>query len=211
MISLSKYLLQYNFKYVLTGPLEGRFGWWRQSCGGNYYASVNQFLNADKSMRSRSLIKLNKLTVKEIREAFAENNNSRICAKNKAKLLLDSLSNVKDICRTDLGLIYYIAGFVARKVCNMAVIKSCLSCQSLVKISNEELKPSFNTVDNDDLHVEESTSNHGREFLLRFTRGGLIESSDLLFVTIKEFWSLYSSIFDSADAKSLFLSFSHRF
>ena len=30
-----------NFNFVLTGkiqsdPLEGRFGWWRQSCGGNY-------------------------------------------------------------------------------------------------------------------------------------------------------------------------------
>ena len=38
--------------------------------------------------------------------------------------------------------------------------------------------------------IEESTSNHDMEFLLRLTRGGLIEPSGLLFVPIKE-WSLY--------------------
>ena len=65
--------------------------------------------------------------------------------------------------------------------------------------SNEELKPGINTEDN-----EESTSDHDR-----LTRGGLSEPSDILFITIKECWCVYSSIFDSADAESLFLSFSH--
>ena len=156
--------------------MEGRFGWW--SCGGNYYDSINQFLNAEKSIRLRSRIKSNQLTVKEIREIFAENKNNRSDAKNKSTLFIDCLSNVKDICETDSGLIYYIAGFVAKKMCKVMKIKSCVSCQLLVKKSNEELTPTFG-MNGNELQVE-STSNNNREFLSRLNRGGLIEPSHLL-------------------------------
>ena len=92
-------------------------------------------------------------------------------------------------------------------MCKVMTIKSCVSWQLLVKKSNKELTPTFDTNGNE-LQVE-STSNNNREFLSRLNRGWLIEPSDLLFITIKECWSLYSSLFDSADAKSIFLSSSH--
>ena len=34
--------------------MEGRFGWW-QLCGGNYYNSVTQFLQAEKMTRLMSM------------------------------------------------------------------------------------------------------------------------------------------------------------
>jgi hypothetical protein len=59
----SIYLLEHrNFKYVLSGklqsdPLEGRFGWYRQLCGANYSVSLRQVLEAEKTIKLRSLIK----------------------------------------------------------------------------------------------------------------------------------------------------------
>ena len=41
---------------ICSDYLEGRFGWYRQLCGGNYYNSVIQFLQAEKTIRLRSLI-----------------------------------------------------------------------------------------------------------------------------------------------------------
>ena len=53
---LVKYLLQEKvLKYVLTGkcqsdPLERCFGRWRQSSGGNYFATERQFLEAERAI-----------------------------------------------------------------------------------------------------------------------------------------------------------------
>ena len=55
---------------------------WKVGLGGGAKA-VNQFLNAEKSIRLRFLIKFNQLTVKEIREVFAKNKNNRSDAKIK--------------------------------------------------------------------------------------------------------------------------------
>ena len=40
---------------IVSDYLEGRFGWWRQLCGANYYNSVTQFLQSEKTIRLRSL------------------------------------------------------------------------------------------------------------------------------------------------------------
>jgi len=56
MIGLVKYLLTKDeIDFVLPGLvqsdfIEGRFGWYRQLNGGNYYASVLQFLQAEKTI-----------------------------------------------------------------------------------------------------------------------------------------------------------------
>ena len=46
-------ILQHNFKYVLpgkfvSGPLEARFGWYRQANGRNYFISLKQLLQTEK-------------------------------------------------------------------------------------------------------------------------------------------------------------------
>ena len=52
-----------NLDYVLTDHiqsdyLESRFGWYRQLCATNYYNSVLQFLQCEKTIRVRSLVKI---------------------------------------------------------------------------------------------------------------------------------------------------------
>ena len=63
VIELVQYLLnpKNEINFVLLGLiqsdfLEGRFGRYRQLNGGNYYASVLQFLQAEKTIRLRSLV-----------------------------------------------------------------------------------------------------------------------------------------------------------
>ena len=41
---------------IVSDYLEGRFGRWRQLCGANYYNSVTQFLQAEKTIRLHSLV-----------------------------------------------------------------------------------------------------------------------------------------------------------
>ena len=60
---LCVYLLENDndIEYLLLGFLqqdflEGRFGWYRQLSGGNYYCSVLQFLQAEKTIRLRNLV-----------------------------------------------------------------------------------------------------------------------------------------------------------
>ena len=65
MIALIRYLFaRYSqLDFILLGNicsdyLEGRFGWYRQLCGANYYNSVTQFLQAEKTIRLRSLVNM---------------------------------------------------------------------------------------------------------------------------------------------------------
>ena len=44
---------QHFYLYILPGkfssdPIEGRFGWYRQTNGGNFYISINQLCQAEK-------------------------------------------------------------------------------------------------------------------------------------------------------------------
>ena len=62
ILELAKHLLErHGFHYVLSGklmsdPLEGRFGWYRQTNGGNFFVSVKQLLHSEKKIRCLSLL-----------------------------------------------------------------------------------------------------------------------------------------------------------
>ena len=69
--SLVKYLLEEKegLSFILLGKfnsdaIERRFGFDRQSAAGNYYLSVRQFLEAEKSMRIRCLVRHSKLALR---------------------------------------------------------------------------------------------------------------------------------------------------
>jgi hypothetical protein len=80
LMELSKYLLEEkSLKYVLFGlinsdTIERRFGWYRQLAGANYYLSVRQFLEAEKKIRLKCLVKFGKLNLKDVADVFAEGN-----------------------------------------------------------------------------------------------------------------------------------------
>ena len=90
---LCRYLLDdgdNGIEYILLGFLqqdflEGRFGWYRQLSGGNYYCAVVQFLQAEKTIRLRNLVDLG-MSMKDINAIFAP-------AKEKASLLTKARGN----------------------------------------------------------------------------------------------------------------------
>ena len=64
---LLNYLLDnMRLEFILTGHIQSdfpdfpdnRFGWYRQLCGANYYNTVLQFLQAEKTIRIRSRVKM---------------------------------------------------------------------------------------------------------------------------------------------------------
>ena len=63
IVALSEFLIREGvLKFILIGkltsdPIEGRFGWYRQSCGGSYFVTMRQILEAEKKIRTLSLMK----------------------------------------------------------------------------------------------------------------------------------------------------------
>ena len=59
---LALYLHQkLKLPYILPGkftsdPIEGRFGWYRQASGGNFFISIKQLIEAEKKIRTLSLL-----------------------------------------------------------------------------------------------------------------------------------------------------------
>ena len=85
------------------------------------------------------------MRIKEIRVALLSNDDKRVrCeAKENAVLLLSSITSIEHIGEVDSGLLYYIAGFVAKRLTSVKVITSCVPCQLLLKRSDNEIHPSF--------------------------------------------------------------------
>ena len=83
MIHLVEYILDEKpvIEYILPGflqqdPLEGRFGWYRQLCGANYFNNVLQFIEAEKTIRLHSLVKSG-FDMNAIKDIFEEVSNQR--------------------------------------------------------------------------------------------------------------------------------------
>ena len=81
LIDLCNYLLDVKgLDYILLGHtssdyLESRFGWYRQSSGANYYISVLQILQSEKSIRIKSLIESG-FQMSDLKNIFAATDNS---------------------------------------------------------------------------------------------------------------------------------------
>ena len=64
--------------------LEGRFGWSRQLCGGNYYKSVTRFLQAEKTINLCSLVSMGG-KMHEIKTIFKECNMNKSLEQHEEK------------------------------------------------------------------------------------------------------------------------------
>jgi hypothetical protein len=194
-VSLVKYLLdEKDLDYVLLGLiqsdyLEGRFGWFRQLCGGNYFNSVLQFLQAEKSIRIRSLVKAGYM-VSEIKEIFKNSNEGEkveleICINGILDEIRDfSFENNFSLSNADEATLYYTAGSIARSL--LKRIK-CSGCKELVSAGKEQLSVDMDASEFDTLPEE-------RQYIALANRGGLLRPSNLLYITCQHAWSLYSFI-----------------
>jgi hypothetical protein len=210
---LISYLLQEKgLRYVLLGKInsdaiERRFGHYRQLAGANYFLSVRQFMEAEKLIRVKALVKYSNFSMSEIKEVFASS--SQKCKdeiQRQAAELLLLLPDPIDINFTEEredSIIYYIAGYIARSV--MKRLK-CQLCADLVCESKEAPPIRFLNDDSDD-----SAEKSKEDFLQQINRGGLVKPSDLMFLFCLHVHELHKSIFGKKEVKEQFLrSNNHR-
>lgn len=157
ILELSVHLLEhFKFKYILLGKfqtdnLEARFGQYRQMSGGCYNISVVQVLEAEKKLKSVSLIKL----VSSINDGFEirdlhipevedECNNDSFGELEKDIDEFSDISNdLKDISLSDNDLVglVYIGGYICFK--NLKSNK-CNKCEELF-VEKKDSLVSFNS------------------------------------------------------------------
>ena len=146
LVHLANYLLdEKRLDYVLFGLMqsdcfEGRFGWDRQLCGGNYFNSCVQFLQAEKKIRLQSLVKMGFL-MNEIQDIFKRCNDATVAAvKRSGENLLQLMDNFgvdREIefngDDSDQSIIFYTAGAIVRSFLRKSKCSTCvtmLSCNS---------------------------------------------------------------------------------
>lgn len=208
ILSLVPYLFERypNLDFILLGNicsdfLEGRFGWWRQLCGGNYYNSVIQFLQAEKTIRIRSPVSMG-YDMKEIHRIFNESKkNKTMQQEEEIKLFLDDLDT---FCFSDDGvlndadksLIYYVAGYIAKSSLN-----NCEDCNYFISHGKVPLLLEMESTDD----IEESAVEAKEAFTAAVSRGGLTKPSDYLYITSVHASALYNHTFKDNELKKSLL------
>ena len=174
--------------------LKKRFGRYRQLSGANYFASERQFIEAEKAIRVKSLIKFSKYSIKEVCEIMKTDKKvDEDILVSHSETIMDGLSENIDneTLHMDNNIIFYVIGFIARS------LKKRIKCEECSNIlgSNEEISMPM-VVD-----IPEDCNS----FLNSINRGGLIKPSDLTFLSCIASWSVYKLIMDNNDSKSYFL------
>lgn len=116
-------IVKFKFSIVLLGQfesdrLERRFGRYRQLCGANYFLAVRQVLEAEKTIRIRSLVKFTKLSMAEIRECLSDKDTTKEDQLDAERLLnalpIDSFEWELPKDKAEQNMLFYVAGFHAR-------------------------------------------------------------------------------------------------
>ena len=182
-------------KYLID-PLEKRFGRYRQLSGANYFGSEKQFLEAEKSIRVKSLIKFSKYTMKEVVNILGTDDSKQNEAiELHSEAVSDMMLPTSTRCRMlDMGgdVVYYVVGFVARSIKRGV---KCVSCGNILgSDSGIEMK------------IDGISPLECQSFLDMINRGGLIKPSDIVYSSCGVAWDVYSRIMESYEAKSYLLS-----
>ena len=187
IVGLIEYLFErYPFlDFILLGNiqsdyLESRFGWWRQlNCGGNYYNSVIQFLQAEKTLRLRSLVSIgyNMSEIKSIYEISKVESSLQLQEEIRSFICDLELFEFDDLVELDAAesaVIYYIAGYIAK-----ALLRgSCDECANLISPGKVPIEVHFDNLNNANKRIVEAKE----EFISSISRGGLIKPSDYIYM-----------------------------
>ena len=119
---------------ICSDYLEGRFGWYRQLCGANYYNSVTQFLQAEKTIRLKSLVNMG-FDMTQIKVMFETTEiNHSLEQVEEIKVFTSDLESFKfhntttTLLDSEQAIIYYIAGYIAKSLTKA----KCIACRTLV-------------------------------------------------------------------------------
>ena len=205
LIHVANYLLdKKNIEYVLFGAiqsdyLEGRFGWYRQLCGGNYFNSVLQFLQAEKNICIRSLVKMGFL-ISEIKDIFKDTcDGQEHDIELSSNTILEDMSNFNFesklmISSSDEAIIFYTAGAIVRSLLRNNKFEACTGMLS-------HNKETIIIGDNEENIVPEE-----QQYISLINRGGLIKPSDIVYVSCMHAWSLYTFIMNDERLSQALLS-----
>jgi hypothetical protein len=211
---LIEYLLtKKGLNFILLGkissdPIERRFGQYRQLAGANYFLSVRQFLEAEKLIRLKALVKFTRLNMSEIKDLFedSEDNQKADIFRNRdevLELLSDKNINIEQVEDSESAIVYYVAGYIARSILRRL---KCQLCADLICESKEAPEIMF---------AEDESSVEAKQlfasFLEQVNRGGLVKPSDLMFLFCLHAHEFLKMVLASASTKKTFLSVvSHR-
>ena len=131
-------------EYVLLGFLsqdfwEGRCGLFRQLGGGNYYCRLIKFLQAEKTIRLKNLVKAG-LTMKCIKNMYenANGKNNHLIKAREIELtnMLNHSRFEKSTCDVP-PITYYIAGYIGTQQVKATRWSGCkaIFCQDLQPLS----------------------------------------------------------------------------
>jgi len=193
---LSEFLIETKqFKYFAPGksqsdPLEGKFGQYRQMCGGNMYASVRQFVESERTLRVKNLSQLN-LSIGGIKDIFLTSKGTKNSTREKISKEIflclkteNKLSTFFEMPESDRNCIFYIAGCFGRQI---STSKSCDCCKKIF------IHTETTTVLSDESGTN-FLSDDSSDYLKQVNRGGLSIPSELNFNFCSYAWMLYTNI-----------------
>ena len=197
--------------YILLGLvssdyLESRFGWFRQLCGADYFNAVLQFLQAEKKIRLRCLVK-DGYDFSDIKEIFKSSEVEKAEEKQikcEGDMLLDEISeyefqNLHLISDEDKATMKYTAGYIAR---SLAKGSKCEDCKIFFKAIEPDQSPEIPDED-------EKPSDNSDEYLDIANRGGLTKPSDVVFMACVHAWALYVTVSENGEAFDLLMQSSN--
>ena len=209
LASLSEYLInQKNQQYVLLGKfqsdrLEGRFGKQRQMNGGNLFASVRQFLEAERSLKIQNLALMD-LKLSEIRDVFSESEDQLASAIEESVTKIIEILKIGNIIHIPNSLqdsvqniLFYVGGYFSRSLRNQV---DCQSCKNVL-VSNTD--QSVNVVCEKDPSLSSEENDRRIAFINEANRGGLIFPSEFIFTACVLAWDLYNKILENSEASKL--------
>ena len=148
-------------------------------CGGNYYNSVIQFLQAEKTIRVRSLVSMG-YNIREIKDAFSET--KKDCALQQQEVIKSFLAELESFELTDdnvlkdgeKSILFYIAGYIAKCLAK----EKCSDCNELFTPGKVSIQIFF-----DDNDIQDTSPVKAKEeFINAVSRGGLRKPSDVLYI-----------------------------
>ena len=202
LADLAEYLLrEKKFKYVTlrkaqSDRLEGRFGTDRQTGGGNYFTGARIFLEAEKTIRIKCLIKYCNMSMLEVREVFKASNDSiRRQVKLDVSVLLERIDIRFCLSTTSShGILYYISGYIARSI---RKVEKCGSCHSMLVEDESTLEVRFDSIESD-----ENTVMYKKQFFDMINRGGLCKPSNALYLATVHAQEFYDQVFEKQHQES---------
>ena len=200
LVGLTRDMLdEKQFEYILLGQLqsdaiEKRFGWHRKLSGANYFVSVQQVLEAEKSIRVRSLIKFSHFNIHEAMSAMADSAEKKVIdVEARVEEMLSTLTDRQLSCECkDIGhnnIIFYVAGFIARSVTSN--VRNHF-CKELFIASNGASTMGLEDDGNSDLICQETKKDAG--FFAQVNRGGLCIPTELVRLSCLYIWNFYQTL-----------------